>query len=308
MDSLIDVVVPVFGIIGLGFAATFTRAFDAQLAKALSGFVFTFALPLMLFRRLSLSELPDDGMGAFLAVYFAGAGLNGLVGLGLFGLLFKQGFVMTTILAFGSAYANTVLLGIPLVLQAYGDAGAVPLFVLIAFHGVVFFTLVTVMIETAGGSGEIKGLFARTVKGLATNPIFLGLAAGLAANLAGLRAPRALDGMLVLIGGAALPCALFSLGAALRAYPLRGALPLALAVTGLKLGLQPIIVFALANLAGLPPLWVKVATLSAAMPTGINVYLFAARYRAGEAEAAAIILLSTALSPLSLSLVLVLLG
>jgi hypothetical protein len=75
------------------------------------------------------------------------------------------------------------------------------------------------------------------------------------------------------------------MGASLRAYRIAGALQPALVMVALKLVVCPLAVWALATLVfEMPPLWAKVAIVLAAMPVGVNVYLFAARYDAGQAE------------------------
>jgi predicted permease len=136
-----------------------------------------------------------------------------------------------------------------------------------------------------------------------------GLLGGVAFNLLGLELPGALERFAGLIGGAAVPCALFSVGASLRAYRLVGALPPAALMVALKLAVQPLIVWALATFVfDVPPLWAKVAILLGALPVGVNVYLFAVRYDAGQAESASAILLSSVLSVATLALVLLWLG
>jgi predicted permease len=95
------------------------------------------------------------------------------------------------------------------------------------------------------------------------------------------------------------------MGASLRAYRIAGALRPALVMVALKLVICPLVVWALATFAfAVPPLWAKVAILLAAMPVGVNVYLFGVRYGAGEAESATAILLSSILSVATLSAVL----
>jgi len=125
----------------------------------------------------------------------------------------------------------------------------------------------------------------------------------------GFRLPGTLERFAALIAGAAVPCALFSVGASLRGYRLRGALAPAALMVALKLVAHPLIVWALASYVfGVPPLWAKVAVLLAALPVGVNVYLFAVRYDAGQAESASAILLSSVLSVATLTLVLLWLG
>jgi malonate transporter and related proteins len=104
-----------------------------------------------------------------------------------------------------------------------------------------------------------------------------------------------------------LPAALFAMGASLAGYQVRGAIGLAVGLVALKTVLQPLVVWLLVDhvfLIARP--WSDTAILLAAMPTGVNAYLFAARYRSGEAEAATAILLSTAFSVVTVSAILAL--
>ncbi|MBM3223863.1 MAG: hypothetical protein FJZ47_08695 [Candidatus Tectomicrobia bacterium] len=75
----------------------------------------------------------------------------------------------------------------------------------------------------------------------------------------------------------------------------------------LKLCLQPLLVWLLAALVfHLPPLWSQVVTVLAALPTAANAYLFAQRYRVGIGTAAAVAVVSTAASCVTLTIVLLL--
>jgi predicted permease len=307
MDVLVGIILPVFGLVAFGYAATFTRIFDAAAGRGLSAFVFWFALPVMLFRSMATAEPPDLGAPAFLLAYYGGTALMFL--LAVVAARRRRGD-WRAMIGFGAAYGNTVLLGIPLVPLALGPEARVPLFLLISFHGALFFTIVTIAIESARGQGKSLALLPwRIVKSLLSNAILMAILGGLVFNLAGLELPHAVDRWAELVAGAAVPGALFSMGASLRSYRVAGALGPALAMVVGKLVVHPLLVAVLVLVVlDVPPVWAKTAILAAALPTGINVYLFAARYRVAEAESATAILLSTLLSVPSLAFVLRALG
>ncbi|MCB1884514.1 MAG: AEC family transporter [Geminicoccaceae bacterium] len=309
MNVLITIILPIFGVVALGFGATFTRGFGTAAGQGLAAFVFNFALPLLLFQKLSTSHLSAAGTGTFLLCYFAGAFLNGTIGFFLLPRLGVGALDRRALLAFGASFSNIAILGIPLALAAYGDRVALPLFTLLACHGMTFFSVVIPLVEAGRGEDvRLGGILLKVVRGMAMNPIVVGLVTGLALNLSGAALPTPLAGVVDLVAEAALPCALFSMGASLRAFGLRGVLPRAALLAALKLLLQPLLVFTLAHLAGLDALWTKAATLIAGLPTGINVYLLAGRYRTAEGEIAAAILLSTLFSLGTITLLLLLLG
>ena len=293
-----------------GYAATFTRVFGRDAANALAAFVFYFAIPVMMFRNMATTELPETIAWGYLGSYFLGVAVVFGIGMTTARLAFGGSFERQALIGFGSAFGNSVLLGIPLVLTSFGEQASLPLFLLLAFHSTVLFTAITVIIEAGRGGGEaLRAVPLRALKGLLGNPIIWGMAGGIGFSLLGLRLPGAIERFAVLLAGAAVPCALFSVGASLRAYRLVGALQPALLMVALKLVLQPLAVWLLAVwVFDVPPLWAKVVVLMAALPVGVNVYVFATRYDAGQAESAAAILLSNILSVVSLPLILFWLG
>ncbi|HEX6268340.1 MAG TPA: AEC family transporter [Burkholderiales bacterium] len=300
-------ILPVFGLLAFGYVATFTRVFGEAAATALASFVFYFAIPVLLFRSMATTTLPDDIAWGYLGAFYGGTAIAFGLGFTVARTTFEGPFERHAIIGFGAAFGNSVLLGVPVVLTGLGEAASLPLFLLLAFHSTLLFTTITIVLEAGGARHErLREVPAKALGGLARNPILWGLAGGLAFNLLDLRLPAALERWTQLVAGAAVPCALFSMGASLRSYRIAGALQPALVMVALKLVVCPLAVWALATLVfEVPPLWAKVAIVLAAMPVGVNVYLFGVRYHAGEAESATAILLSSILSVATLSAVLV---
>ena len=92
------------------------------------------------------------------------------------------------------------------------------------------------------------------------------------------------------------------MGMSLRRYGVGGNVQSALLLSLLKLVVMPALVFILAYyVVPMPALWMKVVVIAAACPTGVNAYLLAARFRTGEALASNAIVMSTALSVLTIT-------
>lgn len=305
MEIVLDIVLPVFGVLLLGLGAAWARLFDAAAIRGLSLFVFSFAIPLLLFRSMAQTELPADIPWGFLAAYYLGAfavfGLGMLIGLGFSRRLDEQG-----IFGLGAAFSNTTLLGIPLVLTTFGEVAALPLFLLIAFHSLLLLPTATVLIEASRGrGGSLRRIPLNTLKGVVRNPIIMGLVAGLAFQRTGLDIPGPLDAMAKTLGAAAAPCALFAMGGTLFQHRIAGSLAEALALVALKTLVHPLVVWGLATwVFAVEPLWAAVAVVMAALPAGLNVYLFAQRYQLTVATATTTVFLSTMLSMVSLSVLL----
>lgn len=303
MEIVLDILLPVFGVLLLGFGAARAGLFDAAAIRGLSLFVFTFAIPLLLFRSMALTDLPDEIPWGFLASYYLGAfavfGLAMLSGVMIFGRrLDEQG-----IFGLGAAFSNTTLLGIPLVLTTFGEAAALPLFLLIAFHSLLLLPVVTVVIETSRGrGGALRHIPWNTAKELGKNPIILGLLVGLCFALFGLTIPGPLDSMARTLGAAASPCALFAMGGTLSQHRIAGSLIETLCLTGLKTLVHPLLVWILASrVFEVTPLWSTVAVIMAALPPGVTVYLFAQRYHICVRTATTTVFLATVFSVFSLS-------
>lgn len=310
MSVLIDIIVPVFGVVGLGFFAARRTWMSEAGVDGLASFVFNFAIPAMLFRAMATRALPDPIEWRFLIAYFGGGYIAWAIAMVISRRGFGRDWAAAAMAGMTAGFANTVMLGIPLVHLAFGEQALLPVFLIISFHSWQLFLVVTVMVEAARGRrGNPARLAADVVRGLATNPIIMGLVVGVGWNAWGPALPTPLDRLLELLGEAAIPCSLFALGASLARYKLMGALPEATAGSVLKLIVHPLAVYVLgAHVFDLAPLWVSIAVIVAATPVGINVYLFGLRYDTGTAPAATAILLSTLLSVGSLAVVLHLLG
>ena len=201
------------------------------------------------------------------------------------------------------------MLGIPIVMSSFGERAATPFFVLLAAHGPLLMTLSAIGFEAldAGGEGPSTTL-RRTLRGLLSNPVVMAVSAGAAYGSTGLGLYPQFDATLQLLGRAAVPCALFVLGAALSRYRVAERFALTGLMASLKLLLLPLLVWHAGGWLDLPSLERHVATLTAAMPTGINVFLFAERYRADQGVASSGVVVSTVLAVPGLALCLWLLG
>jgi len=310
VTDLLSIVAPIFGIMALGFAAAKLKVLDAAAVKGLVLFVFNFAIPVLLFRSLAGIELPGDIEWGFLVAFYAGSLVTYGLGMALARGVFRRPLDQQAIFGMSAAFSNTVLVGIPVILTAFGPEATLPLFLIIAFHSATFMPLTVALIQAGRGAGvswteQLRNVFREMVR----NPIVMGLFLGFLANLTGLTLPAPVDRFTELLGGAAVPCALFAMGASLAGYPLTGDVLPAIVLTSLKLMVHPLIVWIVAvPLLNLEGLWVSVAVMMGAMPAGVNVYLFAARYDAASGVAARTVLLSSVASMGTISVLLLLLG
>lgn len=307
MTALLDVIAPVFGILGLGFLAARGRLLDTAGVKGLVLFVFNFAIPVLLFRSMAGMEFPEEIPWSFLGAFYLGALTVYAAGMALAKWGYGKPLEEQAIFGMAAGFSNTVLLGIPIVLTALGPEAALPLFLIIGFHSAILMPVTVALIHLGRGEGVSASEQAGyVVTEIVKNPIVMGLFLGLLANAVGLDLPGPLDRLTELLGGAAVPCALFAMGASLAAYPAGSDTAPAAVLATLKLVVHPLIVWVMVGpVLGLEGIWVPTAVVMAAMPTGVNVYLFGARYDAAPSVAARTVLLASAVSVVTLSVLLV---
>ncbi|MEM8551331.1 MAG: AEC family transporter [Pseudomonadota bacterium] len=309
-SALVSIVLPVFGLIGLGYLAAALKILPESVGDGLAGFVFTLAIPLLLFRAIGTLEIPDLNPWPFWIAYFGGVAVNIPLGYFIARRLFGRDARASVVAGIATSYSNVVMVAMPLIDKAFGEVGLVTVLLLIAVHLPVMTFVSAVLIEVAdakGDEGSGASRFAaslwRVLRGLATNPFIVGIAAGVAFRLTGLPLTGVPAIVIERVSDTAIPLALVALGMSLKRYGISGNIGPAILIGAVKLSVMPVVVFVLAAYVfALPPLAIAVAVISAAGPTGANAYIMATRFNTGLALSANTITLTTAVSVLTLGL------
>lgn len=311
MSAIAQIVVPVFALIALGYLAARFGAISQEAIRGLSQFVFNFAMPALLFRTAAAVDLGTSHPWGVWGSYFGGAAV--IIALAV---LFSH-YVPSLSPAGGASagitasFGNLVMMGLPLSLAGFGEEGIVPAAVLVSLHAPVQWLVATLIAQWSDRTqerpmGEVMWQFLTS---LARNPIIASLVGGLLWGVAGLPIPEVVDRPLELLGQAGTPTALFALGASLAAHGLRGQLGGVAIVMALKMLLFPVLAWLLATqVFALPPVQTGVVVLFAGLPAGANAYIFAQQHRAAVPVASGAIVLGTALSIVTISVTLLLLG
>jgi malonate transporter len=301
---------PVIFLIAIGFAAGRLRWLSPSGARELSTLVFYLLVPALLFRTMGQVR-PQELDFTPVVAYFIG------VGLVFAGTLAVQGFNRRAgVLALAATFSNSVMIGIPLVGLAFGEAGLRTLFTLYTVHTVVLLTLATLVLElsalrdVAPEAGTARPPVWRSVVTALRNAVFhpvpLPILAGMAFAQTGLVIPPVIDKPLHLLGAAFGPMALLLVGVTLAHTPIgrqwRGTLGLVTA----KNILMPALVAGAGVMLGLQglPLWVVVVV--AALPAGANSFLFSQRYQVAQDTVTATVGLSTLAALVTLPVVMTL--
>ena len=308
MTALVALTAPLFLLVALGYALARCGRGGAAASDALAGFVFAIAVPALLFRLMSgFSTLaPVDPW--LLVAYFGGSFAVYGVAIAVARGAFRHDGATASVFGMGAIFANTVLLGVPLVTVTLGERALPAITLVIVFNAWILWMLVTVSVEWAKQRSAAPAALARTAREVAMNPIVASILAGAAFGFTGWTLPAFVDRTLALLADAAIPLSLVALGMSLREYGVREGWRESLAITGLKLVAQPLAVFALARVLDLPPVETQAITVLAAMPVGANVYLMSKAFGTLGGPVASSIVLSTAIASLSTPAVIALTG
>ncbi len=311
MQAVLDVVLPVFGIILAGYLAGRFRILGMESSEALNRFTYFFALPALLF--IGMARVP---VGQVINLPFIATFLGGLFAVFALALLvarwaFPGPLAARTMGALAAVFANTGYMGIPLFLTAFGPEGTLPAVIATVLLGAVVMGTGIILIELDLSKGGGLGKALRDVAfALLRNPLLTAPVAGLVWGALGFPLPAPLATFADILGASAGPCALFAIGLFLATRSLTALMGgrRAIEVTwlmALKLVVQPFVTWLLARWFGLDPFWTASAVILAALPTGALVFVMATQYGIYVERASAVILASTIISVVTLSVAMI---
>jgi len=311
MNAVLAVVVPVFALILVGYTAGRLRLVSETGARGLAEFTFQVAIPVMLFRKMATAELPDVTPWALWAGYYGSAGIIWLTATALTVLVLRRTAAESASIAMSATFGNVVMIGMPIAMNLYGEAASATVAVLVAAHSPLLWTVAAIHLALARNDRDAswRSLLTGLVHELARNTIILAILAGTLWRMTGLGLDPLADQIITLLGRAAIPCALFSLGLSLLGFRIAGQVPTLTTILLVKIAVMPLVAWYVAtHFMGLPPVAAGVVTIFAAMPTGANAYLFALRNGLAQHSASGSVALGTLVSAASAGVVVYLLG
>ncbi len=305
MTTILGITLPFFAVIVCGYLADRFGVLTAASRIGLNNFVFYFSLPVLLFSLMAHSDLSASFDWGFVGAYL-------LVSLVLFGAMawltphwFGLSGPEAALHAVACVYGNVGYVGIPLVVIAFGHAASVPVIITLTLDLAVMIPVTILCIEAGRSSQKnVRAALARSFKALYTNPLVIAIVAGTVFNLLGFGLPKVAENFIKLLGAAAAPCALFALGSSLVGQPLRAA-PLETASISLfKLVVHPALLWwVMFDVFHVDPLWGAAAVVGASMPVAATVFIMAQQYQCYVARSSTVTLISTALSLVTITVV-----
>ncbi|MBB95505.1 MAG: malonate transporter [Rhodobacteraceae bacterium] len=308
-QTLIEVILPVFIVIGSGYGLTRSGYLQATHIEGIMKFTQGFAIPCLLFNAIAHIDLTATFDPKLLGSFYTAAALCFVAGLLGARLMFKRDWEDAVAIGFCCLFSNSVLLGLPITERAYGPDALTGNFAIIAFHAPFCYAIGITAMEVVRNRGKPGPAFFRAIlSAMFKNALIVAILLGFAVNISGLTLPAVAEDALGLIIRAALPGALFALGGVLVQYKPEGDLRTIAFVCSVSLLLHPALVWIFGSALSLKQDLFRSAVLNASMAPGFNAYIFANLYGRAKRVAASSVLLATGSSLVTVWMWLLLLG
>lgn len=301
--EILNIVLPVFLVVGLGYALRRIDLINAEFLFQTNRLVFYVALPLLLFYKIGTADFFASFNGTLVIVSCAVI----VIGFALsYGYAALRGYAPATRGAFsqGAFRGNLAYMGLAIVFNAYGEEGLTRAGILMGFMvPVLNFCAIFALLLPHSTDGENKGV-AFWLRQMALNPLIIACVLGIAWSFLELPMPVVLERSLKVASGMTLPLALLAIGGSFSLRKLRGDLVMAFLATSFKIGWMPLIACGLLILAGVQGLDLAVGVLMAGAPAATANYIMAHQLK-GDAElSGSIVMMSTLLSAATYSIAL----
>jgi predicted permease len=307
MEQILATVLPVFGLIVLGYASVRVGLIRKTAGEGLGQYVFTLGLPALLFRTMVEVKPPEGAPLGLWGTYFGAVIIVWLATVIAARVLRVLPGEDTTAAAMAAGFSNLLMLGLPIIYGHYGPEATLAAALIISIHAPLQWMGATLAMEWQRSAHQVNlgRLFWNLGRDLIRNPIVFGLVAGSLWRISGFGLPGVMHSMITMVADSSVPAALVALGFTLATLPLAGEIGAAALIVALKMLVMPAACFLLGHYVfDLPPLWTAVAVIFGSLPGGANAYLFATRYEAAVAPVSASIAMGTALAAITAPLLL----
>lgn len=313
MLLIFSLLLPVFALIFIGIFVERLHLVPQGGAAVLNQFVFNLSMPSLIFNSLAASKASELAQGGYVAGTLIGGAACFVLAQVLISRMFRRSELRREACMIGllSAFPNAAFLGLPILLALFSnDHDAVIAGTLTAVLGLPTILIAMFLQEWFRQSGDVnRMLLLRKVSGtMLRNPILLSAVVGTIVCVAEVPMPDGVLAVFRMLAATCTPVALVALGMVLSMQmtsSMRGESHLSWQVLAhvLKLGLMPLITYAVMVLAGVPEKWIALGVLLSAMPTGSMAYVLSETYGVCNRDASQVILVNTALSMLSIPLI-----
>lgn len=214
MENLIfslNATIPIFLMMLLGMLFRKLGWMDEVFAVKMNKFVFLVPLPVLLFEQLATVDFSEVWDIKFIIFCFVVTAISITIST-LISLLWKDRSIKGEFIQ-ATYRSSAALLGIAFIQNIYGTAGMAPLMIIGSVPLYNIMAVVVLSVFKPGNNSFDKALVKKTLKGIATNPIIIGIVAGFVWSALKLSMPSILHKTVSSIGATATPMGLMSMGA-----------------------------------------------------------------------------------------------
>lgn len=306
MSEIAGLILPLFGLIFLGYLAARITKQPAEAMGWLNTFIIYVALPALFFKLLSKTPVEKLASWDFITANLSVTFVIFLIVYFISKLVLRERMPEATIQGLAAAYGNIGYMGPALAILTFGEQAAVPVALIFCFENVMHFTIAPTMMALSGDEKRgIAPLLADIAKKVFLHPFIIATVIGVGAAITGFLPPKPVVGLIDYLAQAAAPCALFAMGVSLALRPLKR-IPIELIyIVPSNLIVHPVLMYVTLSWVGdFDPIWTYTAVLLAALPTATNVFVIAQQYGVWIERASASILVNTILSIFTLGVLL----
>jgi malonate transporter and related proteins len=303
MIDVLNLALPYFGLIFIGFACGKAKGLPETGLAWMNFFLLYVSLPALLYGIMSKTPFSELNNPPFLIATTLGTmsafALALLTGRFIGGLTFLE----ATLAGLSGGYGNIGYMGPGLGLAVLGTKAAAPIALIFCCDSIFLFSVVPLLIAlTDRKHPSLLHTLAVVVRQIVFNPLIMSACAGALAAALHLRPPVAIDNTLLFLQNAAAPVALFALGVTVALRPF-GRVPWEVpAVIAVKLLIHPLVVFGLMLLVGpFAQPWAATAVLMASLPPALNVFVIARQNETWIEPASVAVLIGTFASVVTLT-------
>jgi hypothetical protein len=287
LSVISEITLPIVLMIGAGYVLQRRQDLDGVTLNRLTIYG---TLPCLLVVSLANAPLPSSDVG--ILVLFSAGQFFVLLGLGwVAALIFRVPAELRPVLALAVPFANVANYGFPLIELSLGPTWLPHQAIVTAVLTVLIFILAPLMLHT-GADGP-----RRSAAAVLRTPVLVAVAVGLTLNVLDISLPRVIDLPLRVVGGANTPVALIALGAMLATEKWASARGVVSLGVGLRLFLAPAVIWVALMILTLPAGMNEFFLIGVAAPIGILLPILCAEYGRQASVASAMVVVSTALSP-----------
>src|SRR3954453_7261304 len=303
MVDILNLALPYFGLIFVGFACGKVKSLPESGLAWMNFFLLYVSLPALLFAIMSKTPFAELNNPPFLVATtlstVAAFTLALLVGKVLGRLTLRE----ATLAGLSGGYGNIGYMGPGLALAVLGTKASAPLALIFCCDSIFLFSIVPILIAfTDREHRSLLHTFGIVVRQIVLNPLIMSAGAGALAAALHFRPPVAIDNTLTFLQNAAAPTALFVLGVTVALRPFDRVPWEVPGVIAVKLVIHPLVAFGLMLAFGpFAQPWAATAVLMASLPPALNVFVIAQQNDAWIESASVAVLLGTFASVVTLT-------